>query len=178
MIAPLLLAAALGAQAPSAGPSPLERFVVCPGNARCPARPSLQELGGGGLPHQMTNPGPGHMVNYAGPESGGSPGNSLLFDPGDATLSVEARERLDLSADEMRIADDLDVLLEGHADSHEPGAGAALAGRRAEAAADYLLARGVPADRILAVSWGAQRQPGLEQPRSVVVTLQARPRAR
>jgi outer membrane protein OmpA-like peptidoglycan-associated protein len=179
MILALLLGAALGAQAsPPAEPGPLERFVICPGNRRCPLRPSAgRSEGGKPRVNTMIGAMPGLLIGHARPRdlNAGRP-NMLLFAAGDAGLSVEARALLDAIVERMGAAGAVEMLLEGHADSRgSEAANRALAGRRAQAAADYLIGRGVPADRILAISWGEAGQAAAAEPRSVVVTLRRRP---
>ena len=100
----------------------------------------------------------------------------LLFATGEAALTAAGQALLDGIAERMGASGDVEALLEGHADSRgSEAANVALAGRRAQAAADYLVGRGVPADHILAISWGETGQTAAAERRSVVVTLRRRP---
>ena len=179
MILALLLGAALGAQAePPAGPGPLERFVICPGNRRCPSRPSVgraEERGFHAGP--MINASPGLLIGHGRPRPPlAERANMLLFATGEAALTAAGQALLDGIAERMGASGDVEALLEGHADSRgSEAANVALAGRRAQAAADYLVGRGVPADHILAISWGETGQTAAAERRSVVVTLRRRP---
>lgn len=162
----LVLGAAMSAQdMPAAAPGPTGRFVICPGHLRCPTRPTRQDgiLVPGILVGVLSN-------QYAG---GGLPsGGTLRFRRGDAGLNAAARRLLDRLAARLPTAGPVEILLEGHADPDgSAAANVALAGRRAEAAADYLSERGVPAEQILAISWVEAAPEGLRESRSVVVTV-------
>lgn len=182
MIAPLLLAAALGAQAaPPEAPAPPGRFVVCPGNRRCPARPSTQHRGDAGPPaNPMIDALLGQMIAY-GPRRDPDGGRPVILDfvAGDAGLSEASRALLDDVARRMAAAPDREVLLEGHADAGgSEAANVALAGRRAVAAADYLVGRGVAADRILTISWDEAGEAGTTGAGSLVATVRRRAEGR
>jgi hypothetical protein len=161
----MLLAAALGAQAeppPVAGPP--GRFVICPGHPRCPSRPTRQRLEGESPLLFFQNPGPRPR----------DPGNTLGFAPGEAALTPESRLLLD-GIIKTLLTENAEVLLEAHPDASDPdGDSVQLAGRRAEAAADYLLERGVPADRIVLIAWGPEVLQRVRVPRSVVVRVGSR----
>ncbi|HYI13539.1 MAG TPA: OmpA family protein [Thermoanaerobaculia bacterium] len=73
----------------------------------------------------------------------------LFFDSGKAALKTGARTTLARIADQLRVNADTRVAVEGHTDSvgtDELNQG--LSERRAAAVRDYLVSRGVPADRI------------------------------
>ena len=178
MILALLLGAALGAQAETAaGPGPLGRFVICPGNVRCPPRPY-------GRPRRTEAAGPhhegapliagiiGNMLGRTTPEGQSA---EVTFGPNQAGLTPEGRRALGPLAERLRANPRLEAVVEGHADSRgEESANVALAGRRAEVAGAYLAGQGVAADRILVLSWGEAEDAGTGAPRSVVVTLRRR----
>ena len=190
MILALVLGAALGAQAvPPDGPGPRERFVICPGNARCPPRPY-------GRPGPR-EAGPNPIGAIIGAVAGGVIGRSraaerstqLTFGSNETALSLDARQTLDGIVRRLRMDPQFEAVVEGHADPRgNETENIALAGHRAEAAAAYLMGQGVPADRILTLSWGegtpdeagaraddADEQLGAR--RIVVVTLRRRPPA-
>lgn len=98
-------------------------------------------------------------------------------------LSPEARRRLDVVAEFMRLDDRVDgVVLEGHADSRGwPRYNDALSLRRAEAVREYLIAQGVDAEKFQfdLRAYGERRplasnrtEAGRAQNRTVIVTLQ------
>lgn len=80
---------------------------------------------------------------------------SVLFRSGASALMPESRERLAEVADALRSAPEGTVIIEGHADSVGPeDANQQLSQRRAEEVRVYLIERGMPADRIIAVGRG------------------------
>jgi peptidoglycan-associated lipoprotein len=178
MISLLLLAFAVGGQGePLAPAGPRERFIICPGNERCPPRPQ-----------QATGAGAGVVLGAVMGGVGSAPraGPRLDFAPGEAALTPVSREKIEVLARQMIANPRLDALVEGHADLRGTGAASvALAGRRASAAAAYLIERGVAADRITTISWGnagaethADDRDAGARNRSVVISLRrnARPR--
>lgn len=178
MILALLLGAALGAQAgPPAGPESLGRFVICPGNVRCPprpyGRPGRREAG---APHHRGPPPIGAIIGATlGRRAPVDEGAELSFGPNQVGLSREGRRALGPIAERLRANPRLEAVVEGHADpSGDEAANVALAGRRAEAAAAYLAGQGVAADRILVLSWGEAAPAATAAPRSVIVTLRRR----
>jgi hypothetical protein len=75
--------------------------------------------------------------------------SSIYFDSGAATLSAEAKRELDRYAGLLRDYPELKLSLTGHTDAvGDAQANVALATTRARAARDYLIARGVRADRM------------------------------
>ncbi|MBW6475507.1 MAG: OmpA family protein [Chromatiales bacterium] len=98
-------------------------------------------------------------------------------------LSPEARRRLDVVAEFMRLDERIDgVVLEGHADSRGwPRYNDALSLRRAEAVREYLIAQGVDAEKFQfdLRAYGERRplasnrtEAGRAQNRTVIVSLQ------
>jgi len=88
----------------------------------------------------------------------GGPLADIRFDYNEATLTDEARATLDRHAVWLQARPQLRVTVEGHCD--ERGTveyNLALGDRRAQAAREYLVTRGVAADRLRAVSYGKER---------------------
>lgn len=186
------VAAAAGASAqerPAAtneapGAAPQGYFIVCPGHPRCRRQPRLGIGGGGG--------GGGGIVDRFGPDprqysfafpqfdggGGDSNSRSISFAPGAFSLDEAARAELDSLVPLLVSVPSAAVSVEGHPD--EGGAreeNVRLAGRRAEAVAAYLAARGIGADRIIAIAWAGDEagatadEAFLRRQRAVVVTL-------
>jgi len=85
-------------------------------------------------------------------------GDRVLFEVDQHTLTAQARQVLDGQADWLLRNADYDAVIEGHAD--EQGTreyNLALGARRANSVLEYLLSRGVPADRLDVVSYGKER---------------------
>ncbi|HYH06140.1 MAG TPA: OmpA family protein [Thermoanaerobaculia bacterium] len=73
----------------------------------------------------------------------------LFFDTGSATLKSGARNTLSKIADQLRVNVDTRITVEGHTDAvGSEELNQSLSERRAAAVRDYLVSRGVPADRI------------------------------
>ena len=73
-------------------------------------------------------------------------------------LDAAARATLDAQADWLRSRPELQVLLAGHADERGTREyNLALGGRRAQAARDHLIGRGVAPERIRTTSYGKER---------------------
>ena len=88
----------------------------------------------------------------------GGPLDDIRFKYDEATLSDEARATLDKHAQWIQAHPGLRIRVEGHCD--ERGTveyNLALGDKRAQAARDYLVSRGVPAGRLTAVSYGKER---------------------
>lgn len=85
-------------------------------------------------------------------------GDRVLFEVDQSTLTVEARAVLDDQADWLLRNMEFNALIEGHAD--EQGTrdyNLALGARRAAAVRDYLMTRGISADRLRTISYGKER---------------------
>ncbi|WP_181711181.1 peptidoglycan-associated lipoprotein Pal [Roseovarius sp. TE539] len=85
-------------------------------------------------------------------------GDRVLFEVDQHTLTTQARQVLDGQADWLLRNADYDAVIEGHAD--EQGTreyNLALGARRANSVLEYLLSRGVPAERLDVVSYGKER---------------------
>src|SRR5205814_5990101 len=80
------------------------------------------------------------------------------FDLDQATIRPDARNALSRTAQFLRSYPQIKVVLQGHCD--ERGSteyNIALGDRRAQAAKDFVVSLGVPADRIQTVSYGKER---------------------
>jgi peptidoglycan-associated lipoprotein len=150
----MLLAAALSAQAePPAQSGPRPSFIICPGNPRCPRTPRGQDPGQAAPPDQ-----PARAFAIARPDPGPATGRLVYFAVGSAALDDQARAVLEAVADWLAANPQLAVNIEGHADARgSREANLALASRRAEAVRDFLVARGIAAGRLTAISYGEER---------------------
>jgi outer membrane protein OmpA-like peptidoglycan-associated protein len=159
----LLLAAALTAAQP--GPPPGgARFVVCPGNARCPARP----FGRPGLAvthgFAMARPGPG--PERARPIV-------LAFASETTQLDQPGRAALDRVLTALAAQPSAAAVIEAYADPGEPVAESVLSGRRGLAVAAYLADHGIAEDRIRLLGWRliAPLTDGLSSRDQITVTV-------
>src|SRR5579864_4775624 len=86
------------------------------------------------------------------------PERAVLFAPGSAELSLEARARLDDIAQVIRArAPERGVVVEGYSDdTGSEDSNADITQRRAKVAADYLVKKGVARDRITTRGLGSQ----------------------
>ena len=85
-------------------------------------------------------------------------GDRVLFEVDQSTLTATGRATLDGQAGWLMTNIDYQAVIEGHAD--EQGTreyNLALGARRANAAREYLISRGVPADRLRVISYGKER---------------------
>jgi peptidoglycan-associated lipoprotein len=85
-------------------------------------------------------------------------GDRVLFNVDQSTLTDVGRATLDGQAGWLMTNSDYQAVIEGHAD--EQGTreyNLALGARRANAAQEYLVSRGVPASRLRVVSYGKER---------------------
>jgi outer membrane protein OmpA-like peptidoglycan-associated protein len=79
----------------------------------------------------------------------------LFFDTGKSALKTGARNTLSKIAEQLRINEETRVAVEGHTDSvGSEESNQALSEKRAAAVRDYLVSRGVPADRITTTGLG------------------------
>ena len=87
-----------------------------------------------------------------------SVGDRVLFEVDQSTLTALGRSTLDGQANWLLTNNDYQAVIEGHAD--EQGTreyNLALGARRANAAQEYLLSKGVPSARLRVVSYGKER---------------------
>lgn len=85
-------------------------------------------------------------------------GDRVLFNIDQSTLTAAGQATLDGQARWLMTNTDFQAVIEGHAD--EQGTreyNLALGARRANAAQEYLVSRGVPASRLRVVSFGKER---------------------
>ena len=90
----------------------------------------------------------------AGPQG---PLDDVYFDYDSSSLSLDARELLDLNADWLRANPGIRIEIEGHCDSRgtiEYNLG--LGARRATAVREYLISVGIAADRMSTISYGKE----------------------
>lgn len=87
-----------------------------------------------------------------------SVGDRVLFEVDQSSLTAQGRITLDGQANWLLTNSDYQAVIEGHAD--EQGTrqyNLALGARRANAAQEYLLSKGVPSSRMKVVSYGKER---------------------
>lgn len=126
-----------------------------------PNRFGADDAGAGG---GLTTPAPGAVI----PGSANDPtstaffqqsvGDRVLFEVDQATLTAVGRTTLDGQASWLLTNTDYTAVIEGHAD--EQGTreyNLALGARRANAAQEYLVSKGVAATRLRVVSYGKER---------------------
>lgn len=83
---------------------------------------------------------------------------SVLFASGQSALLANARSKLDEVANALKQAEGSQFLVEGHTDSvGSDSFNQELSVRRAQSVRDYLVDRGVPADKVKAVGFGKTR---------------------
>ncbi|MFK7938604.1 MAG: peptidoglycan-associated lipoprotein Pal [Roseovarius sp.] len=85
-------------------------------------------------------------------------GDRVLFEVDQSTLTATGRSILDGQASWLSTNPQYNALIEGHAD--EQGTrqyNLALGARRANSVQEYMISRGVPANRIKVVSYGKER---------------------
>ncbi|GGK35297.1 peptidoglycan-associated lipoprotein Pal [Salinarimonas ramus] len=123
--------------------------------AACAATPPGSELGGGagagsGLAGAAT---PGSAQDFTV-----NVGDRVFFETDQSTLTSTAQSTLDLQAQWLARYPRYAVLIEGHADERGTREyNFSLGARRAQAVRDYLVARGVDANRLRTVSYGKER---------------------
>ncbi len=85
-------------------------------------------------------------------------GDRVFFDTDQSTLTAEARNTLNNQAAWLQQYSQFNLLIEGHADERGTREyNLALGERRANAVRNYLVTRGVPANRIQTISYGKER---------------------
>lgn len=110
-----------------------------------------------GSPNQTT----GGTVTPASPSDTAQPNTdlaqSVFFPPDTAELTPEARRELASWADRLR-GDPMPVTVVGHGDEHSTRDYAiALGAKRAEAVKNYLVALGIPPERVATTTFGGER---------------------
>jgi peptidoglycan-associated lipoprotein len=85
-------------------------------------------------------------------------GDRVLFETDSTSLNSEAQNVLSRQAQWLSLYPRYTVTVEGHADERGTREyNLALGARRAKAAHDFLVARGIPAQRIKTISYGKER---------------------
>lgn len=85
-------------------------------------------------------------------------GDRVFFETDSSSLTAKSRQTLDAQAQWLSRYATYPVTIEGHADERGTREyNLALGARRAAATRDYLIARGVKADRVRTISFGKER---------------------
>ena len=85
-------------------------------------------------------------------------GSTVYFDYDQSTLTSEAQATLDRQAAFLKANPSVRIVIEGHCDERGTREyNLALGDRRASAARDYLVAKGVNASRLTTISYGKER---------------------
>ena len=85
-------------------------------------------------------------------------GSTVYFGYDESTLSAEAQATLDRQAAFLKANPTIRIVIEGHCDERGTREyNLALGDRRASAARDYLVAKGVNASRLITISYGKER---------------------
>lgn len=85
-------------------------------------------------------------------------GDRVFFDTDSSSLNTEAQTILGRQAQWLALYPRYTVTVEGHADERGTREyNLALGARRAKAAQDFLVARGIPATRVRTISYGKER---------------------
>ena len=85
-------------------------------------------------------------------------GSTVYFDYDESSLTAEAQSTLDRQADFLKANPSIRIVIEGHCDERGTREyNLALGDRRASAASDYLVAKGVNASRLTTISFGKER---------------------
>ena len=122
-----------------------------------PAPPSETTPPDQGIPGETGTPGeavPGSRADFLQ----SVPTDRVYFDFDSYSLDAEDRATLDAQAEWLGRNPNVRVTVEGHADERGTREyNLALGDRRANAARDYLEARGISAGRMQVLSWGKER---------------------
>jgi outer membrane protein OmpA-like peptidoglycan-associated protein len=141
------------ARCPTGGRKPPQGFIICPGDRRCP-------------PGAVVVPSPAYIDCPDGSRAMDGmqcpvamiPPRIVFFPWDSAELIGAAREQLNQVADDYRRGGSVQIRLEGHTDrSGSESYNLALSERRAAAVRDYLLAMGVISTAITVKGWGESR---------------------
>jgi peptidoglycan-associated lipoprotein len=131
----------------------------CARNRQLPPTPPGETV----TPEQTTGPDSGTNPGAVVPGSRADflqsvPADRVFFDFDSYSLDDRARSTLDAQAAWLGSNPNVRVTIEGHADERGTREyNLALGDRRANAARDYLQARGVAASRMQTISWGKER---------------------
>jgi outer membrane protein OmpA-like peptidoglycan-associated protein len=82
---------------------------------------------------------------------------SVLFGSGESMLTANAQEKLNQAAQTLRENEGVRIAVEGHIDSSAKEKKGDLSRRRAEVVRDYLVSKGVAAERVTISAMGASR---------------------
>ena len=127
-------------------------FISC--SSAPPSDESQDSSVGGDLPEAA-------QINFdpSGSDSGSIAGlHSVHFDYDQATLTDEAKQRLNQNAEWIRQNDEVTLQIEGHCDQRGSlEYNLALGERRARVVKDYLTDMGLPAERLNTISFGEEK---------------------
>jgi outer membrane protein OmpA-like peptidoglycan-associated protein len=82
---------------------------------------------------------------------------SVLFGPGESSLTPIAQEKLNTAAQTLRENEGVRIVVEGHTDNTAKEKKGDLSRRRAEVVRDYLVSKGVPSERVTVSGFGSSR---------------------
>lgn len=119
--------------------------------AACAKGPDLAGIGGAGAGAGATTPGSAQdfIVNV---------GDRIFFETDSTDLTSTALATLDRQAEWLRRYGQIRVMIEGHADERGTREyNIALGARRAAATRNYLIGRGIAAQRMNVISYGKER---------------------
>lgn len=81
----------------------------------------------------------------------------ILFDTGKATIKEESKPLIDQVYEMLKANPSLKVSIEGHTDNvGDPQANKTLSENRAKAVVEYLIAKGIPKERLSSKGWGQE----------------------
>lgn len=114
------------------------------------------------VPNSAADLGLGNSAGSARPGSSQdftvNVGDRIFFDTDSSAIRADAQQTLSRQAQWLQQYSSYSITMEGHADERGTREyNIALGARRAAAARDFLIARGVPANRIKTISYGKER---------------------
>jgi peptidoglycan-associated lipoprotein len=128
----------------------LAAALIALGLAACASNPQQSEAGLGGAAGRAA---PGTVAEFAQ-----TAGDRVFFESDSSELTAVATATLDKQAQWLARYPRYQITIEGHADERGTREyNFALGARRAEAAKNYLAAKGVPAVRMRTISFGKER---------------------
>ncbi len=118
-------------------------------NKKTPNNPNDLGLGAGGAGAATPGSAQDFTVNV---------GDRIFFDTDSTLIRADAQTTLTRQAQWLQQYNSYSITMEGHADERGTREyNLALSARRAAAARDFLIARGVPSNRIRTISYGKER---------------------
>lgn len=130
---------------------------ACAGRAKPQPGQTLAETPSSFLPQETPSSAPSHAATGPG-DLASAAGDLVYFAFDSHALAPEARDALARQAAWLARNGDVNALVAGSADERGTREyNLALGARRAAAARDYLVAQGVPADRLATISYGKEQ---------------------